>query len=294
MITNKRPSNGLVASFLHLLHEQGLSLRGIKDLPMDDPQLFPDFLRQNLLGPSNQSLDQPLSSQDSNSGSGSGISPRITLLVVGHYGSSLWPYFSTSPEYLSGLDHPLDQWSQRIAQKLQELCNKSYQTLAVFPSDGPPYAPFITWSQLTRPLSHSPLGISLDPQAGLWHAFRFALLIRDLSDENFEELQRHHDPYFQIEADPKSPWTCSQCIDTPCLKACPIDAFQKGFYDMQACADYLNSSLKQAEISDSPSSTAACVSQSCLARRACPVGHDFVYNEPHRKFHMMSFIMAHA
>ena len=40
------------------------------------------------------------------------------LVLVGNIGSSYWPIFSQSAEYLDGAADPLDRWSQRVANEI--------------------------------------------------------------------------------------------------------------------------------------------------------------------------------
>lgn len=270
-------------SLIHQLQLHGLSLRGVVDLPLDNEKLLPPFLLEKI----NYSATNEFKKTSLE---------RVTLLLVGHLGSSIWPDFSSSAEYLSGQPHPLDAWSQRIGNSIAEQFPDDHRCVAVFPSDGPPYAPFLSWSQLASQLQVSPLGLNLDPIAGLWHAFRFALIIGNLSVENRLYLSTIKEQHLKTIKPNQNSLDCSSCPDQPCLNACPINAFQVGFYDMQACATYLNNSVK-ADKSASQSPTlanqAACITESCLARRACPAGVEFTYTPEHREFHMQAFMKAH-
>ena len=262
----------LLADLEKALHElwlqldsNGLCLRGIAQLDISDEKRLPPFLKQQLQATTDVAT--------------------VTVVVVGHLGSRIWPSFSTSPEASANLPHPLDAWSQRIGRAVALRFPAPYGAVPVFPSDGPPYAPFLTWSQQAIALETSPLGLQLDPVAGLWHAYRFALLIANLPEPALQYLKaKQLEATGLIEDELLAPG-CSQCQEQPCLSACPVNAFQANFYDMQSCADYLNDSLESQE--------AACISQSCLARRACPVGVAYTYEPAHRQFHMQAFMKAH-
>ena len=108
------------------------------------------------------------------------------------------------------------------------------------------------WARRANPtLSVSPLGILIDPEFGLWHALRGALLYR----ERLEFATVHAQP---------SP--CETCAARPCLKTCPVGAFKGDGYDVVSCRSYL------ATLSGQP-----CMIQGCQARLACPVGREHAY-----------------
>lgn len=183
--------------------------------------------------------------------------PVATLLLVGHVGSEIWPAFeATLPEG----QHPLDRWNRSVLEKIGE----SFGGRAVMPSDGPPYRPFQQWAMRAEPVFPSPLGILIHPVYGLWHGYRGALL--------FEERLE-----LPIAAAGSSP--CDICRDRPCLSTCPVGAFNEEGYDVPACRAHLRSGSGE-----------ACLGKSCLARRACPVGVEYVYRDDHARFHMAAFL----
>lgn len=193
-----------------------------------------------------------------------------TLILVGNIGSSIWPSFSASREFSDKQAHPLDRWSQRIADQLAADC----MGIALFPFDGPPYWPFLAWTQRAEGLTSSPLGLRFHPKYGLWHAYRFALLLPFVFDEKTEVAQRQASKWL---------FDCTSCGGQPCLHSCPVKAFDGINYDTGSCADYLNNN-----------SQASCNSEGCLARHACPVGHEFAYRPEHANFHMQAFITARS
>jgi ferredoxin len=185
--------------------------------------------------------------------------PRV-LALVGNIGSSFWPVFSRSTEYLDGLADPLDRWSRRIAEQIA----LETGAIALYPFSGPPYLPFQQWSKRAEALSQSPLGLMIHPQYGLWHAYRFALLLRS-TDETPKPRQV------------ESP--CVSCNDQPCLNTCPVEAFSQDSYAVQVCADYLKDQQG-----------ANCHTQGCIARHACPVGADYRYLPAQTAFHLQAFL----
>ena len=187
-----------------------------------------------------------------------------SLLLVGNAGSRMWAAFSNSGEYHDKLPEPLDRWSRRIGLELA----KETRVKVIFPFDGPPYPPFLDWASQASVSFQSPVSMFIHPQFGLWHAFRFALVV----DE----------PRAELAADTIVQSPCTACADQPCLDACPVNAFGEGGYQLDACVGYLHGK---------PEST--CVKAGCAARRACPVGRDFTYQPEHAQFHMAAFIAAH-
>lgn len=184
-----------------------------------------------------------------------------TRVLVGNAGPDFWPVFTASPEFRDGQPDPLDRWSRRIGS----LVAGQTGSTAIFPFEGPPYPPFLEWAAMTGVAFQSPVSMFVHRQYGLWHAFRFALLLN-------ESLDGAHAPG-------DSP--CIDCTDQPCLDACPVDAFSDGGYIVGACVDHLESEAG----SD-------CVSLGCRARHACPVGRKFTYPPAQAQFHMRAFIAA--
>ena len=189
--------------------------------------------------------------------------PARTVLLIGNGGTSFWPKFSCSPECEDGLADPLDRWSRRVGQLLAgEMDGR-----VIFPFEGPPHAPFLSWAGRTESVVSSRLSLSIHERFGLWHAYRFALAVPELVKESSSN------------ADLVSP--CLNCEDKPCLEVCPVNAFAGQFYRVDSCMDYL--------VSDD---TSACRELGCAARRACPVGKAFTYKPKHAKFHMDAFVKS--
>ncbi len=103
--------------------------------------------------------------------------PAASLILFGNAGSSIWSTFCHSPEYRDGDPDPLDRWSMRIGEAMAE----QFNGLALYPFDGPPFLPFLTWANKGEPTATSPLLIKIHPRYGLWHAYRFALALAEPS-----------------------------------------------------------------------------------------------------------------
>ncbi|MEO1191289.1 MAG: ferredoxin [Pseudomonadota bacterium] len=182
------------------------------------------------------------------------------LLLLGGVGGSLWPSFSLSPELADEARDPLDRWSLRIISGLAE----DLGGWALFPFGGPPYRPFLRWARAAERLESSPIGMLIHPHHGLWHAYRGALA--------FTAAPADWQP-----ATP-TPRPCETCADSPCLSACPVEAFSAAGYDVARCRAH----LATPEGRD-------CMEGGCLARRACPVAPGLAYAGPQAAFHMRAF-----
>lgn len=190
--------------------------------------------------------------------------------MVGQVGSACWDAFTSSTPFSDGQDHPMDRWSKSIATPLA----RQWGGVALFPSDGPPYLPFARWASRAEALQTSPLKLQIHAEYGLWHAYRFALALPVLSDDDAAVLAsavRWPEPDL-----------CARCEGQPCLLTCPVQAFGKAGYDVPRCAAHLHGLEGQ-----------DCMSSGCLARRACPIGAEFRYTPAHAAFHMASFSRNH-
>ena len=185
-----------------------------------------------------------------------------TLLLVGNAGPAMWRAFAAAPEAGDGKRDPLDRWSRRVIGGLARALGGA----AHFPSDGPPYRPFATWAKRADAVADSPLGILIHPDFGLWHAYRGAIALADA---------------IALPARDARPRPCDACADKPCLAACPVSAFGPAGYDVPLCFGHI-SGAKGAD----------CLELGCRARRACPVGRDYLYDPAQAEFHMAAFLTA--
>lgn len=190
-----------------------------------------------------------------------GFAARTAVALVGNVGSSYWPAFKQSKEYADGEADPLDRWSYRVAGEVAQKINAE----AVFPFQGPPYLPFQQWAKRAEALQQSPIGLMIHPEYGLWHSYRFALLVRD-TIEITQTVQQ-------------SP--CESCSDQPCLNTCPVKAFSIAAYDVDSCVGYLQKAA-----------SADCFKHGCMARFNCPAGRQYRYEDEQSRFHLQSFIGA--
>ncbi|RVA10284.1 hypothetical protein EN935_39950, partial [Mesorhizobium sp. M7D.F.Ca.US.004.03.1.1] len=109
----------------------------------------------------------------------------------------------------------------------------------------------------------SPLGILMHPRYGFWHAYRGALLFDD-------ELS--------VQAAEAAPHLCDSCVEKPCLKSCPVDAYSGQGFAHQSCLAQVRGANGE-----------PCRSSGCLDRNACPYGTAYRYPPEVQAFHMASF-----
>lgn len=181
---------------------------------------------------------------------------RLVLLGPG---TGFWPAFSASAEYADGAPDPLDRWSKRVIGGLAA----AWGGVAVFPSDGPPYPPFIAWALATGRIFSAPVGLLCHSDQGLWCSFRGAVRLARAVPGGLEA---------------PSPDPCAACPGQPCRGACPAGALDPGGYDTAACHAWL----------DTPAG-ADCMTRGCAVRRACPVGARFGRSDDQSGFHMRAF-----
>jgi hypothetical protein len=183
-----------------------------------------------------------------------------SVLLVGQAGAAPRPYFQ---RWLEGqpraIANPLDTWSREVIGAVA----KEFGARAVSPSDRP-YLPFQQWAMRAEGLRPSPLGILMHPQYGLWHAYRGALL--------FENEISVPEPYAAIHL-------CDTCVEKPCLKSCPVDAYSVDGFAHQACLAHVRGPRGE-----------PCRSGGCLDRNACPYGTSYRYPPEVQAFHMAAFV----
>lgn len=180
-----------------------------------------------------------------------------TLVMLGPDEPRFWPRFQTSAEYLDKKPDPLDRWSKRAIGALAE----RFDATAIFPSDGPPYPPFINWALTSGQIWQSPVGLLVHTRAGLFVSFRGAIALSARL------------PLPAASANP-----CNTCVSRPCRTACPVKALGEGGYDLPACHAYLDTK-----------SGSDCMTGGCVVRRACPISQGYGRLNAQSAFHMQAF-----
>jgi epoxyqueuosine reductase QueG len=188
-----------------------------------------------------------------------GFDPTVQFVIlIGNAGPAMFRRFARMRDHRTS---SMDDWTHDVVDALA----KDLDAKAIYPFDTPP-RPFLTWARRGSAGFTSPLGLNIHPRFGLWHAYRAALLFPVAFDMPRPATRTH---------------PCDICVDKPCLNACPVSAFDGKNYDVKSCGQHVLS----------PQGS-ACMAQSCLARRACPVGQDFTYEPAQLNFHMRAFAVA--
>ncbi|WP_299146804.1 ferredoxin [uncultured Tateyamaria sp.] len=172
--------------------------------------------------------------------------------------ATFWAAFTAASEYHDGIADPIDRYSKRVIKPLAA----RLKAQAEFPSDGPPYAPFIRWALDTGRFWQSPTGMMVHDTAGLMISIRGALI--------FDTT---------LTPSPAQPSPCETCTDRPCIDACPVNALSDTHpYDVPSCKAYL----------DTPPGE-GCMTFGCHVRRACPISQTFDRADAQSAFHMQAF-----
>jgi len=184
--------------------------------------------------------------------------PAKTIVLIAPDEPAFWDIFARSDEYHDEKPHPMDRWSTRvIGQLADELTATAY-----FPFGGPPFQPFFQWALATGQAHQSPIRLLVDRHAGLFVAFRGALgfnhVINDLP--------------------PTTGSPCDGC-DAPCLRTCPVQAFDGEGYAAERCKSHVLSPDGKDNLMSG-----------CLARRACP--YTLKRHPSQARFHMRAFVGA--
>jgi hypothetical protein len=181
-----------------------------------------------------------------------------SVILIGNAGSAYWAHFQRWLDaQTNDLANPLDQWSRLVISNAAD----RFDGLVQMPNDKP-YAPFQQWAMRAMRLRPSPLGLLIHPEQGLWHAFRGAILLEaEISIQAF---------VYPIHV-------CDACVGKPCIKACPVGAFDGPHFDYQACLSHVRGP-----------EAGPCRTR-CIARNACPVGSDYRYADEVQAFHQRAF-----
>jgi hypothetical protein len=181
--------------------------------------------------------------------------PTTSVLMIGNGGRAMWAAFQNDRR---SEPSPLDAWTKRTIEPVAARVSAK----AVYPYDSPPL-PFQRWAQRASGVTVSPLGLLIDPEYGLWHALRAALLFADA---------------LELPPVTNAVSPCASCQSKPCMTACPIDAFTERGFDYIGCRSYLKTPQGR-----------PCLTDGCLARTACPVGATHTYSTEQLRYHQRSF-----
>jgi hypothetical protein len=179
-------------------------------------------------------------------------------LIVASGGSSLWEAIARGGLPMQAGD-PVDHHTREAVLRAVEAlgaAGRPSRALLAFETLGGAYADFVALAQAAGLGAPSRLGLLLHPEFGPWFSIR-ALILTPL-------------------ALPETPFDggfdpCTGCA-APCQSACPTAAPGPQGFDLAAC--------------DRGRRAHSSCSDSCTARRACPVGAEHAYPREVEAHHM--------
>jgi hypothetical protein len=180
------------------------------------------------------------------------------LILIANAGPIFWDRFQA--EHRNETD-PMDGWTRRILEPIAE----TFGMEALFPFDGPPFLPFHSWGYAARAFYPSPNIPAIHPVFGSWFGLRAAFL----------SPQPH--PYPHEHSADENP--CDSCSTHSCFDACLSNALSREGYDIKSCLAHV-----------AGDDDGFCLANGCRARRACPVGQDYIYSPEQAEFHMRGFL----
>ncbi|WP_052245223.1 hypothetical protein [Halocynthiibacter namhaensis] len=125
-----------------------------------------------------------------------------TLVLLLPREPGFWKHFTASAEYQDKAENPLDRWSKHVVGEIADDLGLGTH----FPSDGPPYPPFIRWAKASGRAWASPVQMMVHDTAGMMISLRAALRVPQRLP--LAPLQK------------ASP--CNTCAEQPCLSQCPV------------------------------------------------------------------------
>lgn len=195
----------------------------------------------------------PVSICDSLRTDGVAIERYRSLVVIANGGTAFW---SALQAFGMCGDDPVDRFSRHLSERFVAEHLQCDDALHLYPGH---YAiPLQQLGTLAGWHQPSPLGLGIHTEFGLWFAYRSAFLI----------TQSLPPTAARPSASP-----CANCVDKPCIAACPAGAVRaEQALALTTCIDFR---LQPESI---------CTAQ-CLARAACPVGAEHRYEDEQTAHH---------
>jgi len=196
-----------------------------------------------------EDLPDPLQAMLAAGAAGSAIR---TLVLFGNGGPGFWRAYCAHPPASS---HPVDAYSraQVSAFMARRFAGVSFHFL--YPGDHA--VPLQTLGQWVGWHHDSPMRVGINDTWGLWYAYRALIGLEQAWPSSPRVLSR-------------SP--CTECVEKPCMAACPADALADARLRLNSCIDFR---LQPASV---------CADQ-CLARWACPVAPEQRYDAAQVTYH---------
>lgn len=177
------------------------------------------------------------------------------LVLVGNGGRRFWESFKTLAETSS---NPVDDYSLELVKQFMSFFSDSISAMHLFPSSFSYSVPLQKLGMIAGWSYPSPLGQDINPEYGLWFAFRSAFL----TDLNLPLR-------FEKKVDPP----CHNCQTRDCVGGCPAGAVQDVYeFKTKLCINYRLRASSQC-------------SNQCKARLACPYASGYRYSLEQIHYH---------
>ena len=218
----------------HAGHSE-LSRKGFNLRAVFDPVSLPSDIKKNFIE------------------AGFELGSNVRVVLIGMGGDSLWSIINQ--EYI-GVSDPFDECSMLLQKKVSKIYWDDPNITNLYP--GNHIVPLQKLGELAGWSYPSPLGIGIHPKYGTWFAYRAAFLI---------------DAPLQVTKPESQPSPCENCVDKPCINACPVGALDsERDINLRKC------------IGQRLSESSDCANR-CHSRMACPVGPDTRYSSKQIEYH---------
>jgi len=197
---------------------------------------------------------------------------NLRLLLMANAGPKFWQLVKASTLHQS--NNPVDAVSIATAEAFSREFLGIQAINPLYPT--PPnqsHIPLMRLGNLAGWNVPSPLGLGLHPKYGPWSAYRAAWLTESTLLPDTFNVKPNSFNTTGTDAWQQSASLCIGC-DAPCATACPADAVNLGqSFNSQSCYAYRQ-----------PGSSVC--HTNCLARRACPIGSAYRYEDGQLEYHM--------
>jgi len=174
------------------------------------------------------------------------------LLLIGHAGRELWTGLQQAG---SDSSNPVDDYTRHAIDDYFHADQDDYAYQMLYP--GPYRVDLLQLGELAGWHHPSPFWLGVNKVWGSWFAYRAVIL----ANTNLSPTQN-----------PTSQSPCDNCIEKPCIPACPPKALDNNCFDLMACSSYRSKD------------SSPCGYQ-CIARNTCPIGKDHRYSNEQIKYH---------
>jgi ferredoxin len=182
-----------------------------------------------------------------------------TAIVFANGGRDLWTHFledlRANPSHLTETAHPLDDFIGRWIQSVDPNPDSTRRWIQCA-EEADVFIDFRPLAVSAGLGTSSLLGLIIHPEYGLWVSMRAVLLSTEILEATTTKTK---------------PSPCVQCVDRPCISACPANAVTLSGWSVQQCATFHGEST-------------LCANQ-CHSRQACPVGVSHRHSDLQHTYH---------